>query len=166
MASWVDQTQTSITSALIQVIKPRLALWSPLSSLNMFSGRCLRSNKAIIFKFNLNLNLTITEHSANLWYQLGTCWDMAFCFISFGRSLVSTRAILFKFTLDFYFMIIRHPAKFHKNQFRTFWLILITERQRDRKNKTDRQTHTSKTISPLNAKFWERQQNQKRDFCV
>ena len=74
--------------------------------------------------------------------------------ISFGRGLRSIWAILVNIELDLPFMITKLPAKFHRNRSRTFWVILITDRQKNRKK--NRRTHTTKTIPLSQTEFGAR----------
>jgi len=53
-------------------------------------------------------------------------------FWNIGWGFRSIRAILVIIEFDLPFMITKLPAKFHRNRSKTFWVILITDKQKDR----------------------------------
>ena len=61
--------------------------------------------------------------------------------ISFGRGLRSIWSIIFNIKLDLSFMITKLSAKFHRNRSRTFWVILITDRQKNRQTEKQTDSH-------------------------
>jgi len=65
---------------------------------------------------------------------------------SFGRGLRSIWMILVNIELDLPFMITKLPAKFHRNWSRTFWVILFTDKQKDKQK--DRLTRVKQYLFP------------------
>ena len=147
----------------------------------MFYTKLKRSSVSILVLERLRFSFIILRNEEILFLQIfralivfrnqiwtwssfdnqASCWILfksisnhmryGFLKFSFGWGLRSIWTILVNIELDLPLTITKVHAKYHRNRLRTFWVILITHKQKDKQK--DKQTHTSKSIPLSQTKF-------------